>query len=128
MVKTDEIYRCKICGNIVSVVEGHDIEIHCCGMPMNLMDVNTTSSEGKERHVPIVEKTDSGVKVTVGSIIHPMEEDHFISLIQVLIDNKVIFEKHLKSTDRPVAEFIFNGDIEKVRARALCNEHGLWSN
>ncbi len=116
------IYKCEICGNIVEVVHAGDGELVCCGKPMvNL--VEKTADQGKEKHVPVIEKTDCGVKVKVGSVAHPMEEKHQIEWIEVLADG-VAYRQFLKPGDKPEAEFCVQAD--KIEARELCNLHGLW--
>ncbi|MCH8322623.1 MAG: desulfoferrodoxin FeS4 iron-binding domain-containing protein, partial [Proteobacteria bacterium] len=104
MVKVDGIYKCELCGNVVSVIEAKDPAIVCCGQEMALME-EKTNDEGQEKHVPIIEKTDKGVKVKIGSVPHPMEEDHYISLVQLIRDGKVIIGKRLKPGDKPEAGF-----------------------
>jgi len=56
--------------------------------------------EGLEKHVPVIEKTEKGVKVKVGSVPHPMEEAHYIEWIEILVDGKV-YRKFLKPGDAP---------------------------
>ena len=82
-----------------------------------------TEDVGREKHVPVVEKTESGVKVKVGSIPHPMEETHYIEWIEIIADGKV-YRKSLKPGDKPEAEF--EARAEKIKARDYCNIHGLW--
>lgn len=124
MAKQNAIYKCEICGNVVSVIEAHDGELVCCGKPMTLLE-EKTEEEGKEKHVPVIEKTDAGVRVKVGSVPHPMEDNHFIELIQLVKDGNIVIGKRLKPGDEPVAEFCL-ADTEGLEARALCNVHGLW--
>ena len=71
----------------------------------------------------MVEKTDKGFKVTVGSVAHPMEEEHFIEWIEILADG-MSYRKFLKPGDAPEAEFEISADT--VTAREFCNLHGLW--
>jgi superoxide reductase len=66
------------------------------------------------------------VIVTVGSIEHPMEDAHHIQLIQLLKDGKVIAEKRLYPGEKPTAEFPVK-DAAGLKARELCNLHGLWT-
>ncbi len=94
---------------------------------MVLMQEHKKEDEGKEKHVPIIEKTDAGVRVKVGSIPHPMEEKHYIQLIQLIEDNDAIIGKRLKPGDEPVAEFCI-APTENMKARILCNIHGVWVN
>jgi superoxide reductase len=125
MMKVNGIYRCEICGNVVSVLEAAGPDIICCGQEMTLMEEKGIGQEGKEKHVPVIETTEGGLKVKVGSIPHPMEEKHFIELIQVLRDDNIVVGKRLKPGDKPEAEFCL-ANVEGLRARILCNIHGLW--
>jgi len=122
MAKRLEVYKCKICGNIVEVLHGAAGVLICCGQPMELQAENTADST-KEKHVPLIEKIDGGYKVTVGSTLHPMEEKHFIEWIEIVADG-ISFTKFLKPGNAPEAEF--NVQAAKVTARAYCNLHGLW--
>ncbi|MBW2981552.1 desulfoferrodoxin [Candidatus Woesearchaeota archaeon] len=127
MAEQNGIYKCEICGNVVSVIEANKGELVCCGQPMKLLEEKTAKQEGKEKHVPVVEIYEDKVAVKIGSVPHPMEENHFIELIQILKDEKVIAEKRLFPGDEPKAEFCLK-DAEGIKARELCNVHGLWIN
>ncbi|MDD5087132.1 MAG: desulfoferrodoxin [Candidatus Nanoarchaeia archaeon] len=127
MTEIGQMYKCEICGNLVSVIENGVGELVCCGQPMNLLEEHTEGQEGKEKHVPVIETTEGGIKVKVGSIPHPMEEKHYIELIQVIKDGDVVVGKRLKPGDKPEAEFCLS-DASKLKARILCNVHGLWVN
>jgi superoxide reductase len=122
MAKVKEIYKCNVCGNIVEVLHGGVGELVCCGQAMELL-VEKVQDAGNEKHVPVIEKTSSGVKVKVGSIPHPMEEKHYIEWIELHADESV-YRKILKPTDKPEAEF--NVTAKKLSARDYCNIHGLW--
>jgi len=74
MVETLQIYKCEVCGNIVEVLHGGKGQLICCNQPMKLFSENTVDA-AKEKHVPVLEKTASGVTVKVGSVAHPMEEN-----------------------------------------------------
>ena len=123
MAKKLEVYKCMICGNIVEVLHGGDGELVCCGEPMKNLTAKTAAEEGKEKHVPVIEKVAGGIKVKVGSVPHPMEEKHFIEWIQVLADG-ISYRKFLKPGDKPQAEFEIKAD--KIQSREYCNIHGLW--
>lgn len=123
MAKRKEIYKCTICGNIVEVVHGGAGELTCCGKPMTLMKENTTDG-AKEKHVPVVEKVEGGYMVSVGSISHPMSEEHYIEWIELHTNYGKMMRKYLKPNDEPTA--VFKTDATEVCARAYCNLHGLW--
>ena len=122
MAEKLEIYKCEVCGNIVEVLHGGKGELVCCGQPMKLYKENTVDA-AKEKHVPVVEKVDGGVKVKVGDVAHPMEEKHYIEWIEVIADGKSYFQ-FLNAGDAP--EAVFNLAVADVTARAYCNLHGLW--
>ena len=122
MVGKLEIYKCEICGNIVEVLHGGEGQLVCCGEPMKLL-AEKTADEGKEKHVPVIEKIDGGYEVTVGSTPHPMEEKHYIEWIELLADGRA-YRRFLKPGDAPKA--VFKVDAESPSAREHCNVHGLW--
>lgn len=122
MTKLKQVYKCNVCGNIVELLHTGVGELVCCGQPMELKEEKTEDG-GHEKHVPVVEKTDTGIKVTVGSNLHPMEDEHFIEWIEVTADNYYC-RKFLKPGAGPEAEF--NIDAESITVREYCNVHGLW--
>jgi len=123
MTERGQIYKCEICGNVVYVLHNGKGELVCCGQPMKLMEEKTKSEEGKEKHVPVVEKVEGGIKVKIGSIPHPMEEKHYIEWIEVT-DGENVYRKFLSPGDIP--EAIFPVENENVKVREYCNIHGLW--
>ncbi|NOZ84964.1 MAG: desulfoferrodoxin [Deltaproteobacteria bacterium] len=118
-----QVYRCEICGNIIEVVHAGKPALVCCGKPMKLLEENTTDA-ALEKHVPVVEKAGSKITVKVGSVLHPMENDHYIEWIEVLSKERS-YTKFLKPGDAPEAEFELETDDE-ITVRAYCNLHGLW--
>jgi superoxide reductase len=122
MTQRLQIYKCEICGNIVEVLHEGAGELVCCGQPMKLLMENTVDA-AKEKHVPVIEKTASGFKVKVGSVVHPMEEKHYIEWIEIIADGRA-FRQFLKPGDAP--EAVFDIKANKIEAREHCNLHGLW--
>jgi len=122
MTEKLQIYKCEVCGNIVEMLHAGAGELVCCGQPMKLFKENTTDA-AKEKHVPVIEKTAAGIKVTVGSVAHPMEEKHYIEWIEVIADGQA-YRKFLNPGEAP--EAIFELQAEQVTAREYCNLHGLW--
>lgn len=122
MAQQHEVFKCNLCGNIIDVLHGGKGELVCCGEPMQLMTENTVDA-AKEKHVPVVEKTADGYKVTVGSTLHPMEDKHHIEWIEIIADGKS-YRQFLKPGQTPSAEFCVQAD--QVTAREYCNLHGLW--
>lgn len=122
MAKELEIYKCMLCGNIVEVLHGGDGELVCCGEPMKNL-VAKTADQGREKHVPVIEKIDGGVKIKVGSIPHPMEEKHYIEWIEIVADGR-IYRQVLKPGQTPEAAFAI--EAKTITARENCNIHGFW--
>ena len=119
-----QVYKCNVCGNMVEMVRAGAGDLVCCGQPMMLLVENTTDA-AKEKHVPVIEKVDGGVKVKVGSVAHPMEDKHYIEWIELIADGKA-YRQFLKPGDLPEAFFPIEGD--EIIAREFCNLHGLWKN
>ena len=122
MTERLQIYKCQVCGNMVEVIHAGAGELVCCGQPMTLLSENTTDA-ATEKHVPVVEKTDNGYKVTVGSVTHPMEDKHYIEWIELIAGDNA-YRKFLNPGEAPEALFEIKAD--KVTAREFCNLHGLW--
>lgn len=122
MTELRQIYKCEICGNIVEVVHNSGGTLVCCGKPMTLK-VENTQDAAVEKHVPVVEKIEGGVKVVVGAVAHPMLAEHHIEFIEVHTENKV-YRKYLKPGEKPEAEFKL--DEEVLFVKEYCNLHGLW--
>ena len=122
MAEKLEVYKCELCGNIVEVLHGGQGELVCCGQPMNLITENTVDA-AKEKHVPVTEKIEGGVKVKLGDVAHPMEEKHYIEWIEIIADGKA-YRQFLNPGEAP--EATFNIEADQVTARGYCNLHGLW--
>jgi superoxide reductase len=123
MTEKLQIFRCEVCGNMVEVThEGGGILV-CCNRPMVLLTENTTDAE-HEKHVPVVEKTVDGYKVTVASDFHPMTEEHFIEWVQLVADGNTLTHYFVPG-EKP--EAFFNVKAENLYARTYCNLHDLWT-
>lgn len=122
MAEKLQVYKCAVCGNMVEVVHGGAGDLVCCGRPMDHMTAKT-ADEGKEKHVPVIEKCNGGIKVKIGSVPHPMEQDHHIEWIEILTDGKA-YRQFLSPGQPP--EAVFNVQDAAVTAREHCNKHGLW--
>ncbi len=123
MTERLQVYKCEVCGNIVEVLHTGKGELVCCNKPMMLLTENSVDA-AKEKHVPVMEKTDKGIKVMVGSVAHPMEEKHYIEWIELITDGKA-YRQFLNPGDDPVAVF----EVESTKdlsAREFCSLHGLW--
>ena len=122
MTQKLQIYKCEICGNIVEVLHEGVGQLVCCGQEMKLLE-EKSEEQGKEKHVPVIEQAEKAIKVKVGSVPHPMEENHYIEWIELIADDRV-YREFLKPGNPPEAEFKINA--EKIAARGYCGVHGLW--
>jgi superoxide reductase len=117
-----QVYKCNICGNMVESVRGGGGTLVCCNEPMELLAENTTDA-AKEKHVPVVEKSEGGIKVSVGSVAHPMLDEHYVEWIEAIVDGRA-YRQFLSPGEVPEAFFPVQG--EAVAVREFCNLHGLW--
>ncbi len=123
-MKRLDVYKCDLCGNIVEVAHVGGGTLVCCGQEMNLLEEKSADST-TEKHVPLIEPIQGGYKVTVGSTLHPVKDEHFIQWIELITESETLIT-FLNPGDEPVA--IFKTDEKAVKAREYCNLHGLWKN
>lgn len=116
-----EIFKCKKCGNTIEFITNNGPSITCCGEIMEPLEINTSEASG-EKHLPIYEIMDKKIKVSVGEILHPMEENHNIAWITLVSDKKII-KKILKPGDSPVVKFPY---IQGSTIYAYCGVHGIF--
>lgn len=114
-------YRCEICGNMVALIKNGGGTLVCCGQDMKKLEANSTDA-ATEKHVPVVERADGKIKVTVGSTIHPMLEAHYIEWIALDTGDRLQIA-YLKPGMEPKAEF---ADVASGTVYEYCNLHGLW--
>ena len=125
MVKKFEIYKCNICGNVVEIVGEGQGQLVCCGENMELLK-EKTHEEMQEKHLPVITIQDKYVTIKVGKVPHPMIPEHHINFIEAIsLDGKYLKRKYLEINEAPELSFYCNS--EKMKARELCNIHGLWS-
>ena len=118
-----KFYRCPVCGNIITVIEGDEKRVSCCGKTLEELKVGTTNAS-VEKHVPVYKREDDKIIVTVGEVEHPMTEEHYIMFV-ALINNQNINIVKLNSSDKPEAIFPY---LKGSQIYAYCNLHGLWMN
>ena len=119
-----KFFRCDHCGNFVGVINDAGVPMMCCGQKMTEVVAGTTDA-AVEKHVPVVTVDGNIVKAVVGSVEHPMIEEHYIEWI-ALETEKGVQRKTLKAGDATAAEFALTADDKVVAAYAYCNLHGLW--
>ena len=122
MAQAVEFYRCELCGNIIALVNnGGGTALTCCGQEMTHLVAGSTDA-AKEKHVPAVVKEDGKIKVTVGSVTHPMEEKHYIQWIALAAGDRLMI-KYLKPDEAPETTFC---EVPSGTIYEYCNLHGLW--
>ena len=119
-----KIFICDDCKTMAMIIQGDSSEIICDGKPMKALTANTTDA-AKEKHVPVVKVDGKKISVQVGSVAHPMTEEHLIQWIY-LQTKKGGQYRYLSATDKPEAEFFVAEDDEPVAVFEFCNLHGLW--
>lgn len=117
-------YICEHCGNIIEYVKDSGVPIMCCGQKMTEI-VPGTSDGAVEKHVPVVTVSGNEILVQVGSVEHPMVEEHYIEWI-VIQTEKGSQKVWLSAGDEPKAKFLLAENDRLVSAYAYCNLHGLW--
>lgn len=117
-------YICEHCGNIITKVKDSGVPVVCCGQKMTELVPGVTDA-AVEKHVPVYEVKDNKVSVCVGSVEHPMIEQHFIEWVSIHT-NKGIQIEHLIPETEPKVEFALCEDENVEEVYAYCNLHGLW--
>ena len=117
-------YKCKKCGNMIAFIKKGTCDVVCCGEPMAEIIAGTTDA-AQEKHVPVAEVSGNTVNVKVGSVEHPMLEEHYIEWIAIATKQGAQ-RKILNPGDKPEAVFELAGGDEFVEAYAYCNLHSLW--
>jgi superoxide reductase len=119
-----DVLKCNVCGKNLMVIHDGGGNTVCCNQPMEVL-VEKSDDAGKEKHLPVIEKTQNAIRVKIGSVPHPMEGDHYIEWIEVASGN-FLYVKGLRPGDAP--EAVFPIVATDVKVRSYCNKHGLWSN
>lgn len=119
-----KFYICKHCGNIIAFAKNSGVPVMCCGEKMHEITPNTTDA-AQEKHVPVVTVDGNCITVEVGSVPHPMQDEHYIEWIslQTAQGNQ---RKCLKPGEAPKVQFMICDDDKPLSAMAYCNLHGLW--
>jgi len=118
-----QFFICKHCRNLVGMINNAGVQIICCGEAMSELVPNTVDA-AVEKHVPEVTVEGNTVKVQIGSVLHPMSEEHHIEWIY-LETAKGGQRKNLEVGDESSAVFTLVDD-QPTAVYAYCNLHGLW--
>ena len=123
-MKEQKFYICEHCGNIVAKVHDAGVPVFCCGQKMTEL-VPGAVDASLEKHVPVVSVEGNVVKVEIGSVAHPMTEEHYIPwlYLQTSIGGQ---QKNLLPGAAPEVSFVLAEDEKPVAVYAYCNLHGLW--
>ena len=119
-----KFYICKHCGNMIGMIKSSGVNVVCCGDPMTELQPNTVEAS-QEKHLPVVTIEGNIVKVKVGSVEHPMTEEHHIAWIYLETEQGGQ-RKKLAVGSKPEAEFALAGGDKVVGVYEYCNLHGLW--
>ena len=118
-----KFFVCEHCGNLIGMINDAGVPMMCCGQKMTKLEPGTVDAS-HEKHIPVVTVEGNTVKVEIGSVEHPMTEEHSILWIYLETD-KGISRKHIAPGEKPEAEFLLNGE-KPIAVYAYCNLHGLW--
>ena len=117
-----KIYICRHCGNIIVKLVDSGVPVVCCGEDMEELVIKT-SDTAFEKHLPVVDIDGNNVDIKVGSVDHPMTEEHYIDWVILLTDSGYQI-KYLDKTGEPKVSFITEDKV--VGVYSYCNLHGLW--
>ena len=117
-------FICEHCGNIVTMVQDKGVPVFCCGQKMTPL-VPGTVEAAHEKHIPVYTVEGNTVHVKVGSVDHPMLEEHFITWIS-LQTRQGSQIKYLKPGEAPAADLALTEGDAVEAVYAYCNLHGLW--
>ena len=73
-------YKCNHCGNVAVKPFDKKVPLSCCGEKMTELVANSTDA-AVEKHVPVVSISGNAVHVEVGSVVHPMTDEHLIAFV-----------------------------------------------
>ena len=122
-MKDTKFFICEKCGNIVGMIHEGGGTLVCCGQKMTRVEAGTVEAS-REKHIPVVTREGDTVTVTVGSVLHPMTEEHSITWVYLQTDRGGQ-RKCLNPNEPPVVSFALAGETP-IAVYAYCNLHGLW--
>ncbi len=124
MCNEQHFYRCKLCGKIIGIIKDPGTPTVCCGQVMEELQANTVEAS-QEKHLPVVTINGDTVEVAIGSVAHPMIEEHHIEWVYLQTKNGGQ-RKCLGAGVEPKVQFKITEDDEVIAAFEYCNLHGLW--
>ena len=124
MTERLDLYRCEICGNLVQVILAGGGELVCCGQPMELVK-GKTQEEMQEKHIPVFISENGTDIVQVGTVLHPMNDDHYIMFIESISEDRNRMKLQYLHPGQE-AKMLLEQKLGKEKALEFCNLHGLW--
>lgn len=119
-----KFYICNHCKNIIGKIHDAGVPVVCCGEKMAELVPNTTEA-ATEKHLPVVTIEGTNVNVRIGSVDHPMTEEHLIQWVYLeTVEGGQ--RKYLKAGDKPELNFAITAGDKVKAVYAYCNLHGLW--
>ena len=122
-MKEMKFFYCEHCGNMVGMINDAGVPMMCCGKKMTKLEAGTVEAS-REKHIPVATVEGNTVKVEIGSVAHPMTEEHSIVWVY-LQTNRGGQRKNLLPGEAPAVTFAL-ADETPVSVYAYCNLHGLW--
>ncbi len=119
----NKFYICEHCGNIVGLIKDAGVPMMCCGQKMTKLEPGVVEAS-HEKHIPVAKVEGNLVTVEIGSVAHPMTEEHSITWVYLQTD-KGGQRKCLNPGEEPKVTFAL-ADEKAVAVYAYCNLHGLW--
>ncbi len=125
MCEKNKFYICEKCGNLVGAIHSSGVPIVCCGQKMTRLEPGVVEAS-REKHIPVVRVEGNTVTVTVGSVEHPMTEEHSILWVYLETDRGAQ-RKCLEVGAAPTVSLALCEGERAIRVYAYCNLHGLWA-
>ncbi|MBQ9806884.1 MAG: (2Fe-2S)-binding protein [Clostridia bacterium] len=123
MCDNNKFYICEHCGNIIGLIHDSGVPMMCCGQKMTKLEPGVVEAS-HEKHIPEVTVEGNSVRVVVGSVEHPMTEEHSILWVYLQTDRGG-YRKCLEVGKAPAVAFTLVNE-RPIAVYAYCNLHGLW--
>lgn len=118
-------FECKDKKGVLGLINGSKEELAAC-IGSQFQELDASKSEGAgEKHLPSVSVEGNLITVMVGSVAHPMTEEHSINWIYLETKEGSQLKK-LTPDQEPKAQFALAPGDKPVAAYAYCNLHGFW--
>ncbi len=123
-MENNRFYYCEICGNIIGKIHDSGVPLVCCGQPMDAFELHTEDGP-YEKHKPVIVVEGNRVVVNIGSVAHPMTEDHHIVWIYLETTQGGHRKALTLDGDATVTFCLTEGEVARA-VFSYCNLHGLW--